>query len=513
MMLLKTYQDLTAIGQNEQQRMNFILAAINEHKNSEIYQIAKCADEYFRHQNRTILEHEATLVTVSGRFVKDEWAANHKTISNFFFRFVEQENQYLLGNGVRWTGATAEVPEGTHGAVRDWVWDNAPTVDGDNSNVSGHYVWKATINTGVSEKLGADFDNRLDDWGENALVHGVAFAFYNKDHIEIFKLLEFVPLYDEENGALKAGIRFWQVDDAKPLRATLYELDGYTEYYRPKNEEMRVIAPKRAYIEVERGAAVDDTMIYEGKNYDGFPIIPMWANKQKQSEFVGLRDGIDAYDMIKNGYENDLDNAQIYWIVKGAGGMDNRELAQFLDRLKVNKIANVDGDQDVQPVPVHIPYVERETLLQRISQDLYRDFLALDLDGVISGANTATQIKAAYSPLDLKVDLFEYCVRDAITALLKIVGIQDKPMFDRNQTINKSEEISNLIQIAQFVDEEYVTRKALAILGDTDQAEEILRRKEVADMQRMIGMGMQIPEGEENAGQQGELEEALAGAV
>ena len=172
------------------------------------------------------MQHENMITTVTGKLVRDKWSPNHKTMSNFFFRFVVQQNQYLLGNGVRWSGVAVTVPEGTEGAVRKWVWDTKP---GDKAP-KGHYEWVLSVPSGVEDKLGADFDNRLNDWGENALVHKVSFAFYDKDHIEVFKLLEFVPLYDEENGALMAGVRFWQIDNGKPLRAVLYELDGFTEY-------------------------------------------------------------------------------------------------------------------------------------------------------------------------------------------------------------------------------------------------------------------------------------------
>ena len=38
---MKTFQDLQAVGQDEKARMDFILQAINEHKSSAMYQIAK----------------------------------------------------------------------------------------------------------------------------------------------------------------------------------------------------------------------------------------------------------------------------------------------------------------------------------------------------------------------------------------------------------------------------------------------------------------------------------------
>lgn len=65
-------------------------------------------------------------------------------------------------------------------------------------------------------------------------------------------MTEFVPLHDEEDGALKAGIRFCQIAPDKPLRMTLYELDGYTEYIRRKSKDIEV-KPKRMYKLAVRG--------------------------------------------------------------------------------------------------------------------------------------------------------------------------------------------------------------------------------------------------------------------
>ena len=66
--------------------------------------------------------------------------------------------------------------------------------------------------------------------GRYALIGGVSFGFWDYDNLKVYKLTEFAPLYDEEDGSLKAGIRFWRLAQNKPLRITLYEIDGYTEY-------------------------------------------------------------------------------------------------------------------------------------------------------------------------------------------------------------------------------------------------------------------------------------------
>lgn len=80
-------------------------------------------------------------------------------------------------------------------------------------------------------------------------------------------MTEFVPLHDEEDGALKAGIRFWQIAPDKPLRMTLYELDGYPEYIRRKSKNIEVLKPKRMYKLAVRGNDINSTEIYDGENY------------------------------------------------------------------------------------------------------------------------------------------------------------------------------------------------------------------------------------------------------
>ena len=97
-----TYQDLVEASSSEVERMNFVLSAINDHKASDVYQTAKIADAYSRHLNVTIGEYQKLLYTVSGKAVPDMWSPNFKMACNHFHRFITQEVQFELGNGVTW---------------------------------------------------------------------------------------------------------------------------------------------------------------------------------------------------------------------------------------------------------------------------------------------------------------------------------------------------------------------------------------------------------------------------
>ena len=445
MVKIYTYNDLVNIGKNEKKRMDFVLDAIRQHKASEAYRIAKDAELYASGRNATIMNYQKLLYTLTGKAVPDNYSANHKCASGFFKRFVTQEAAYLLGNGI--------------------TFENDTTKD----------------------KLGKNVDSVLYKGAKSALIQAVSFGFYNKDHIEMYDLTEFVPLYDEENGALMAGIRFWQIDDSKPLRATLFEVDGYTDYIKRKGEYMAVLNDKCTYIQVVKSSEADGEIIYDGQNYPTFPIVPLWANPEKQSELVGKREQIDCYDLIKSGFANDLDDASmIYWTITNAGGMDDIDLARFIERMKTVKAATIDGDEGMKAEAhtLDVPYQSREAYLSRLEKDLYKDSMALDTEQIAAGNVTATQIEAAYEPLNQKTDEFELCLHEFINGILAVAGIEDVATFTRSQIVNRKEEIETLLTSGEYLDSEYITEKILTLLGDGDKVEEILQRKGAEEIDR-----------------------------
>ena len=439
-----TFQDLEKVGDSDKGRIDFVFSTIAKHKATPVYRDSVIAYEYDSRKNTTICHYQKLLYTMSGESVPDNFSANYKLCSNFFDRFITQQTQYLLGNGVSWNEESTE------------------------------------------QKLGDDFDTKLQDIAHEALVSGVAFGFWNLDHLDVFNIREFVPLYDEENGSLKAGIRFWQVDADKPMRATLYELDGYTDFIQRKGEDAIVLKEKRNYILKLRTTQADGTEIYDGENYPSFPIVPLFANKQHQSELVGRREQIDAYDLIKSGFANDLDDAsQIYWVIQNAGGMDDIDLAKFIEHLKTVKATVVeDGGATAESHTIDVPYAGREALLDRIRADLYEDFMALDTKNIADGAVTATQIKASYEPLNEKTDMFEYQVIVFIQGVLDLAGIEDNPSFTRSTIVNTTEEIQVLLQASAMLEADYVTTKILEYLGDGDKAEEMLKKMDENEMGR-----------------------------
>ena len=449
MIRIKTYNDLIEVGESVQKRMDFVLDAIREHKASREYSIAADADLYYRHQNPTIMRYQKFVYNQMGKAVPDIWAANNKIASNWYNYFTTQAVSYLLGNGITFKDATNK------------------------------------------DRLGKDFDKKVQDAATHAKNGAVSFGFWNLDHLEIFSVLEFVPLWDEEDGGLKAGIRFWQIDSNKPLRATLYELDGYTDYIKKAQDDIVVLHEKRSYKQIVSASEIAGEEIIDGENYPSFPIVPFW-NVNRQSDLVGNQGTLDAYDLMISGLINNVSDGEfIYWILKNCGGMDAADDARFVEQLKITHVAHADGDDgaSVDAHKVDVPFNASEAALDRLQFQLYKDFMALKVEDVSAGAVTATQIQAAYEPINQKTDQFEYQVTAFINGILALAGIEDEPTYTRSQMSNQDETLGMVLQAAEYLDEDYITTKILTLLGDADKAEEIIKRKNEEANERFNEIG------------------------
>lgn len=437
---MKTYQDLI----NASNKENFAFDVITEYKASTAYHNAIDGIKYSTGHNTAISNFRKLLYTITGESVPDNFSANHKCASGFLQRLTCQLSSYLLSNGVQFE------------------------------------------NNNVKDKIDPNIDTKLLNAAQDALIQGAVFGFWNLDHVDYFKASEFAPLFDEETGALRAGVRFWQISSDKPLRATLYEEDGYTDLISKKGK-VSVVNEKRAYVIITKQSVADGLQIVDGKNYEGFPIVPLYANTAHQSELISVKSQIDAFDLIKSGFANDLDDASmIYWTIQNAGGMTDVDLAKFVERIKVVKAAAVDDEARAEAHTIDVPYQSREVYLNRLEKDIVKDFMGLDVESIQAGNVTATQIKAAYEPISEKADRFEALVIEHLLEIMKLAGVEDYPKFRRSQMANELEQTQMVIQCANVLDTETILNHLPFIT--VDEIPGILERMQKEEMNRFASV-------------------------
>ena len=459
---MKTYQNLEAISEDEGKVKKFVFDVIEDHKGSNAYKVAAIAERYYARKNVTIMQFQKLLYNMKGQAVPDMWSANYKLRTHFFRRFVTQQVQYVLSNGVT-------------------------------------FQKKDTKN-----KLGKKFDTQMQKAAKKAMVDGVAFVFWNLDHVEVFCFADtptdpgFAPLYDENNGALRAGVRYWHVDE-HTTRATLYEENGYTEYIKKKGD-ISVLAVKRSYKKTVISTKADGVSGEIDENYAAFPIIPLYANDLHESELEGHRESIDCYDYIKSGLANDIDDTSgFYWVLKNSGGMDDVEIAKFRERMHTVKAACLDDDNaTAEAKTLDVPIAAREKMLEILKADLYEDFQIVNVEALSASAKTATEIRAAYQPMDDKCGDFEYFLIDAIQSILSLAGIEDEPSFKWNRIANQTEETNMVMTASPVLGDEW-TLKKLPFLTP-EEVEEIMQEKGNNDMNRFGHTNPQEPTQGDNGG-------------
>lgn len=420
-----TYQDYLDVKDGE--KLDFLQQVINKYKGSDEYKRAQMATRYFNAENDAVngkvLLRAHAFKGAGGVCINQQEIVGNRVMSNFLFRFVTQQNQFLLGNGV-------------------------------------------TLSDGEQKKkLGMGFDKQLEQMGEKALLHGVCWAYWNNDHAEIIPAISgdgggFVALLDERTSEPMLGVHFWQMTADKPLYVRLFELDGMTEYRKSKDDDkLKEISPKRAY-KVTRAVDAAGVQVIGAENYNGtLPVVPFYANGERRSEFTdAIRSKIDLYDRIMSDFGDNLDKANdVYWVLNNFGGTTDEmiEMVNQMNQLKM--IANIsDGmgnSSTATPQAFEVPYAARQTALELLRKELYSDFMALNMNELTGGSLTNVAIQTAMTNLNLKCDRFEWQAFQAVQALLKLAGIETEEIkFKRQSIANKSEIVQDIAVMRGDID-------------------------------------------------------------
>lgn len=438
-----TYQDWEKTP--EQERPALLRKIIDGYKMTSDFRMGLVANEYFRAENPEVSAKyllRPTTVEVrdeNGKVRKTnrtEKITGNRVYSSFFSRFVIQQNQFLLANGV--------------------TLDNEET----------------------KKRLGLGFDKALERLGEKALVHGVAWGFWNLDHLEVIEAVKdnlsgAVALLDERTSEPMVLVQFWQINPERPLYVRLFEIGGVTEYRQEENE-LVMITESRGYIQHTRTDALGTEIVGES-NYNSLPVIPLWGSEEHRSELTNaIKSKIDLYDRIMSDFGDNLDRAcDVYWVLNNFGGTMS-DIAETLGAIeKLKAVANIsDGTgsaSTAEPHTIEVPYAARQAALEILQKQLYSDFMALSMEELTGGSLTNVAIETAMLNLNLKADRYEWQCFAFVQKVLRLLGIETEEIKFKRQTIaNRSEIVADIATMRQDID-----RRTALKLNPYIQEEEI----------------------------------------
>ena len=463
----------------EMSRPAMVESAIRTYKASKDFADGLTANIYFRGENtevnkKTVLRAKAVQYKdpATGRVRKKsdtEDVVGNRIPSAFFFRFVTQQNQHLLSNGV---------------TLEDESTKNA---------------------------LGRDFDKQLERLGERSLLHGVAWGFWNGDHMEVIEAVKdamsgAVALVDEETSEPMVLIQFWQINAERPMYARVFTPDGVVKYRYAKGGMQEIENSRRAYIVKTRTDALGTEIIGQS-NYGRLPVIPLYASEERRSELTqAIKSKIDLYDRILSDFGDNLDRANdVYWVLNNFGGTFDEvvELLEQINKIKaVTSITDGSGNSmaSAEPHTIAVPYEARKEALDLLERALYQDYMALDMDALTGGSLTNVAIRAATANLELKADRYEWQVRKFVQNLLNLLGKDvDEIRFKRQTIANESEVVADIslmradidrrtaLKLNPYVDDEEIE----AIMRDMD-AEEVSGKPSMEELDKMLAAARQV---------------------
>jgi hypothetical protein len=96
--------------------------------------------------------------------------------------------------------------------------------------------------------------------------------------------------------------------------------------------------------------------------------------------------------------------------------------------------------------------------------------------------------------LNQKTSRFEYQVTEFLHGILTLAGVENAPTYRRDTIVNAAEEISNILQSAEYLDADTVTRQLCGVLGLIDDADTIIAKRKAEELDRFSSDG-ESPDG------------------
>lgn len=468
-----TYQDWLAAPQGG--RLKLLEDIVRAYKASDDFQAAQTAEEYFHAENTAVAGKvmlQVKKIRSRDQNGKVRAAASTENVignrirSNFLFRFITQQNQYLLGNGVTLKDEEAK------------------------------------------KRLGLGFDKAVEQAGENALLHGVCWGYWNLDHVEILpayvdSLSGFAALLDERTSEPGVGVQFWQMDATRPMYIRLFEPDGLTEYRQAKDGLVE-IKPKRSYKQIWIRDAAGEQLV-GAENYGRLPIVPLYASESRRGELTpAIKSKIDLYDNILSDFGDNLDRANdVYWVLNNFGGTTEDIYTMLEEINRIKAVANLsDGtgsSSTAEPHTIEVPYAARQTALQLLEKALYQDYMALNMDELTGGSLTNVAIETAMTNLNLKADRYEWQAFRFVQEILALAGVETEEITFKRQVIaNKSEIVQDIGLMRDYIDDETALKLNPYILQE--EIPDILNRTAAARLNQPQTPGLDNALGEMRGG-------------
>jgi SPP1 family phage portal protein len=277
---------------------------------------------------------------------------------------------------------------------------------------------------------------------------------------------QIIPIYDEYKKYIEKIIYFWIDEESKDKQESekithvqVWDNTQVTEFNIKDGKLHGTISTKNHYLEVIKYRDIEEEI--NPKSFGFVPFIPMFNNKNHETDLEGIDILLDCYNEISTGFINNVRKFQeMVMKLVGYGGQD---LDEFMKQLKKYKVIPVDENGDFDYVKVDIPVEARKVLMEIIQKNIFILGRGVDPSDDFGGSNiTNVLIKSKYANLDMKCSDMEKQIRLFYKQLITIVNyyyqilIENEIKFTRTQIFNETEQIDNCLKSMNMTSNETV---------------------------------------------------------
>jgi SPP1 family phage portal protein len=158
------------------------------------------------------------------------------------------------------------------------------------------------------------------------------------------------------------------------------------------------------------------------------PFVRLDNNGDARTDLEPVKPLIDAYDMVKSGWANDLvDFQELVYVLRGYAPLSAElkeglsELAAFTKNLKTQKVISVSSEGGVDTLSAEIPVEAKEKFLALTRKEIFFFGEGVDVDADAIQSPSGIALKFLYTSLDLKASRLERKFKKALTDFMYFV--------------------------------------------------------------------------------------------
>lgn len=224
--------------------------------------------------------------------------------------------------------------------------------------------------------------------------------------------------------------------------------------------------------------------------FDEIPFVRFPNNFMHTGDLDKYKGLIDVYDLIYNGFVNDVvDVQQVIVVLTNYGGTD---LAQFMSDLKeaqaIKMNDNGNGDRSgIDTLTIDIPVEAREKLLTLTQDAIFLHGQGVNPTKLELGNNSGVALKMLYGLLELKASVLESEYRVAFNRLIHLIlqahGKEEEHLsitqvWERSSIQNIDEKATMIAKLADYTSTETIAKNNPLV---EDRWEDELARMQQAD--------------------------------